>query len=180
MPQDPLPTLSDDLLAGWGYNALKESRKGDLNETAPRWERLRTRSSPHGLNNSRPPLRGPGSTPAWNQGDPPCEFPPGPPGPRQGWAAGLDRFWLLELRVSQHFTVHLFRPWILSSEGRGRKLSWRANALDLPLPRVLFVAALTGSSGVLRSFFKVIARPADGNEGIQGLEVQGGWYGELA
>jgi hypothetical protein len=23
MPQDPLPTLSDDLLAGWGYNALK-------------------------------------------------------------------------------------------------------------------------------------------------------------
>ncbi len=23
MPQDPLQTLSDDLLAGWGYNALK-------------------------------------------------------------------------------------------------------------------------------------------------------------
>src|SRR5271166_6791060 len=54
MPQDPLPTLSDDLLAGWGYNALKKGRKGDLNETAPRWERLRTRSSPHGVNNSCP------------------------------------------------------------------------------------------------------------------------------
>ena len=33
---------------------------------------------------------------------------------------------------------------------------------------------------VLSSFFKVIARPADGNERIQDLEVQGGWYGELA
>ena len=45
----------------------------------------------------------PGSTPAWNQGDPPCEFPPGPPGPRQGWAAGSDRFGLLELRVFSTF-----------------------------------------------------------------------------
>jgi len=32
MPQDPLPTLSDDLLAGWGYNALKKGRKGDFSE----------------------------------------------------------------------------------------------------------------------------------------------------
>ena len=31
-----------------------------LNETAPRWERLRTRSSTHGVNNSRPsPVGGP-------------------------------------------------------------------------------------------------------------------------
>src|SRR5271166_7162827 len=36
-----------------------------LNETAPRWERLRTRSSTHGVNNSRPSPAGarPGSTP---------------------------------------------------------------------------------------------------------------------
>ena len=27
MPQDPLPTLSDDLLAGWGYNALKKGAR---------------------------------------------------------------------------------------------------------------------------------------------------------
>src|SRR5208282_3360727 len=40
-----------------------------------------------------------------NQGDPPCSFPPWPPGPRQGWAAGSDRFWLRELRVSQHFST---------------------------------------------------------------------------
>ena len=33
-----------------------------------------------------------------NQGDPSCLFPPWPPGPRQGWAAGSDRFWLCELR----------------------------------------------------------------------------------
>ncbi|MGZ5941929.1 MAG: hypothetical protein ACXWN8_05750, partial [Isosphaeraceae bacterium] len=26
-------------------------------------------------------------------------------GPRQGWAAGSDRFWLLELGVSQHFST---------------------------------------------------------------------------
>ena len=84
------------------------------------------------------------------------------------------------LNISQHFTVHLFRPWILSSEGRGRKLSWRANALDLTLPRVLFVADSNRTSEVLRSFFKVIARPADGNERIEDLDVQGGWYGEFA
>src|SRR5271157_2402511 len=78
-----------------------------LNETAPRWERLQTRSSLHGVNNSRPSPAGarPGSTPLWNQGAPPCSFPPGPPGPRQGWAAGSDRFWLRELRVSQHFST---------------------------------------------------------------------------
>src|SRR5271165_3590049 len=34
-----------------------------------------------------------------------CSFPPWPPGPRQGWAAGSDRFWLLELRVSRHFST---------------------------------------------------------------------------
>src|SRR5208282_3684155 len=44
-----------------------------------------------------------------NQGDPPCSFPPWPPGPRQGWAAGSDRFWLLELRVFQTFLDNL-RP----------------------------------------------------------------------
>jgi len=33
------------------------------------------------------------------QGGPPCSSPASPPGPRQGWAAGSDRFWLLELRV---------------------------------------------------------------------------------
>src|SRR5208337_5478492 len=43
----------------------------------------------------------------WNQGDPPCSFPPWPPGPRQGWAAGSDRFWLLELRVSRTFLDQL-------------------------------------------------------------------------
>src|SRR5208337_2174499 len=59
------------------------------------------------------------------------------------------------LDISQHFTGHLFRPWILSSEGRGRKLSWRANALALTLPRVLFVADSNSNrtSEVLRSFF---------------------------
>src|SRR5208283_449668 len=38
-----------------------------LNETAPQWERLRTRSSPHGVNNSRPSPAGarPGSTPTF-------------------------------------------------------------------------------------------------------------------
>jgi len=56
---------------------------------------------------SRPSPAGarPGSTPRWNQGDPPCSFPAWPPGPRQGWAAGSDRFWLCELRVSQHFST---------------------------------------------------------------------------
>ncbi len=83
------------------------------------------------------------------------------------------------LNISQHFTVHLFRPWIPSSEGRKRKLSRRGNALALTLPRVLFVADSNRTSGVLRSFFKVIARPADGNERIQDLDVQGGWYGEF-
>src|SRR5271157_2011616 len=43
------------------------------------------------------------SQPPWNQGDPRCSFPPWPPGPRQGWAAGSDRFWPLELRVSRTF-----------------------------------------------------------------------------
>ena len=92
-----------------------------MNETAPRWERLRTRSSPDGLNNSRPSPAGarPGSTPPLNEGDPPCSFPPWPPGPRQGWAAGSDRFWLLELRVSRTFLdqlrPQLFRPWIPNS-----------------------------------------------------------------
>src|SRR5271166_395242 len=45
--------------------------------------------------------------PAWldpslelNQGDPPCSS---PPWPRR--AACSDRFWLLELRVSQHFST---------------------------------------------------------------------------
>ena len=56
---------------------------------------------------SRPSPAGarPGSTPRWNQGDPPCSFPAWPPGPRQGWAASSDRFWLCELRVSQHFST---------------------------------------------------------------------------
>src|SRR5208283_2607191 len=49
----------------------------------------------------------PGSTPPWNQGDPPCSFPPWPPGPRQEWAAGSDRFWLRELRVSHTFPYNL-------------------------------------------------------------------------
>ena len=35
-----------------------------------------------------------------NQGDPPCSSPPWPRG-----AACSDRFWLLELRVSQHFST---------------------------------------------------------------------------
>jgi len=38
-----------------------------------------------------------------NQGGPPCSSAAWPPGPRQGWAAGSDRFWLLELRVSRTF-----------------------------------------------------------------------------
>ncbi len=49
------------------------------------------------------------SQPPWNQGDPRCSFPPWPPGPRQGWTAGSDRFWLLELRVSRTFLDQL-RP----------------------------------------------------------------------
>src|SRR5271166_5386143 len=84
---------------------------------APRWERLRTRSSPYGLNNSRPSPAGarPGSTPAWNQGDPPCSFPPWP-----RMAAGSDRFGLLELRVSRTFLCQLrpqlLRLWIPNSK----------------------------------------------------------------
>ena len=60
-----------------------------------------------------------GSTPPGNQGGPPCESPAWPPGPRQGWAAGSDRFWLLELRVSRTFLdqlrPQLFRSWIPNS-----------------------------------------------------------------
>ncbi len=80
--------------SSWGAENL------DLNETAPRWERLRTRSSPHGVNDSRPSPAGarPGSTRPWNQGNPPCEF---PPWPRR--AAGSGRFGLLELRVFSTF-----------------------------------------------------------------------------
>ena len=50
MPQDPLPTLSDDLLAGWGYTPQKTMRRhrakkppesvGWGNETLPHHERL--------------------------------------------------------------------------------------------------------------------------------------------
>jgi len=42
-----------------------------------------------------------------NQGDPPCSSPAWPPGPRQGWAAGSDRFWLLTLRVARTFLDNL-------------------------------------------------------------------------
>src|SRR5271157_3902057 len=42
-----------------------------------------------------------------NQGGPPCPSPAWPPGPRQGWAAGSDCFWLLELRVSRTGTKPL-------------------------------------------------------------------------
>jgi hypothetical protein len=58
---------------------------------------LRQQLTPH-------PCGGPARLdPCLNQGDPPCSVPPWPPGPRQGWAAGSDPFWLCELRVSQHF-----------------------------------------------------------------------------
>ena len=53
-----------------------------------------------------------------NQGDPPCSFPPWPPGPRQGWAAARTvsgRVNSAFLNISQHFTSHLFRLWIPSS-----------------------------------------------------------------
>src|SRR5271167_2696228 len=40
------------------------------------------------------------SQPPWNRGDPPCSFPPWP-----RMTAGSDRFWLLELRVSRHFST---------------------------------------------------------------------------
>src|SRR5208283_1148421 len=54
-----------------------------------------------------------------NQGDPPCLSPAWPPGPRQGWAAGSDRFRLLVLRVSRTFLdqlrPQLLRPWIPNS-----------------------------------------------------------------
>jgi hypothetical protein len=50
----------------------------------------------------------------WNQGDPPCSFPPWP-----RMAAGSNRFWLLELRVSRTFLdqlrSQLFTPWIPNS-----------------------------------------------------------------
>ncbi len=66
---------------------------------------------------SRPSPAGarPGSTPPLTQGDPPCSSPAWPPGPRQGWAAGSDRFWLLELRVTRTFLDQL-RPQL---SGRG-------------------------------------------------------------
>ena len=66
----------------------------------------------------RPSLRGPGpARPSLelNQGDPPCSSPPWPPGPRQGWAACSDRFWLLELRVSQHFST-FYEPSVQSMD----------------------------------------------------------------
>src|SRR5271157_5679603 len=54
-----------------------------------------------------------------NQGGPPCSSPAWPPGPRQGWATGSHRFWLLELRVSRTFLdqlrPQLLRPWIPNS-----------------------------------------------------------------
>src|SRR5208283_4244154 len=43
-----------------------------------------------------------------NQGGPPCSSPAWPPGPRQGWATGSDRFWLRELRVSRTFLDQLW------------------------------------------------------------------------
>src|SRR5208283_2777397 len=62
---------------------------------------------PTGSTTQRPSPAGarPGSTPPLTQGDPPCSSPAWPLGPRQGWAAGSDRFWLCELRVSQHFST---------------------------------------------------------------------------
>ena len=82
------------------------------------------------------PLRGPGPARPlpWNQCDPPCSFPPWPPGPRQGWAAGSNRFWLLELRLSRTFLdqlrPQLFRPWIPNSM-RGQYLLSRSDRFRL-------------------------------------------------
>ena len=114
--------------AAWGsgeprrpqWRRAEKRAQSRLDGTAPRWERLRTRSSPHGVNNSRPSPAGarPGSTAPLNQGDPPCSFPPWPPGPRQGWAAARTvsgRVNSAFLNISQHFTAHLFRPWIPNS-----------------------------------------------------------------
>ena len=50
-----------------------------------------------------------------DQGGPPCHSPAWSPGPRQGWAAGSDRFWPLELPVSRTFLY--FLPIICSVHG---------------------------------------------------------------
>ena len=81
------------------------------------------------------------SQPPWNQGDPRCSFPPWPPGPRQGWAAGSDRFWLLELRVSRLFSTSCGpqRAWgvrlgawggrTVASEAEGTEITLHASRL---------------------------------------------------
>ena len=113
---------------------------------------------------SRPSPAGarPGSTPRWNQGDPPCSFPAWPPGPRQGWAAGSDRFWLCELRVSQHFsTFYGSSVQAMDTQlGAGSTADsddstrWRANEHSLPVAgssRVSWPTSPLRSTGAERS-----------------------------
>src|SRR5271157_6568524 len=79
-----------------------------LNETAPRWERLRTRSSTHGVNNSRHPARldlclEPRRSAVLISA---LAMHGGRLGPFR--AAGTPR----SLDISRQFTAHLFTPWI--------------------------------------------------------------------
>ncbi len=86
-----------------------------LNETAPRWERLRARSSTHGVNNSRPSPAGarPGSTPPLNQGVS-REIDPSDYAPKEFIVQSSDleisRFSQRFLAVSKMFTAVVSRP----------------------------------------------------------------------
>ena len=78
-----------------------------------------------------------------NQGDPPCSTPPWPPGPQQGWAACSDRFWLRELRVSQHFST-FYEP------------SVQAMDTQINAPSTLPVLARTVSGCVNSAFLNIL------------------------
>ncbi len=86
-----------------------------LNETAPRWERLRARSSTHGVNNSRPSPAGarPGSTPPLNQGVS-REIDPSDYAPKEFIVQSSDReisrFSQRFLTVSKMFTAVVSTP----------------------------------------------------------------------
>jgi hypothetical protein len=91
-------------------HATTKSPEQEAAIAPPNWRREK-RSSLNSASLTPRPLASsvymhvPEAHPLSNEGDPPCLFPPWPPGPRQGWAAGSDRFCLFELRVSQHFST---------------------------------------------------------------------------
>ena len=111
--QDPLSPVLDGRAVGKGRSLYPKGLRRRrpyrkplrpfgyrlLNEAASRWERLRTRSSPHGLNNSRPsPAGGPARPLPGTKAIRRANFRLGHAGRR-----GSDRFGLLDLRVFSTF-----------------------------------------------------------------------------